>query len=53
MDKFFVGNSLRFILAQRSDVEFVGYSIPHPSENRLNLRLQTAGRDAGEVLQEG
>ena len=38
-----LGNSLRYILSQRPDVEFCGYSIPHPSENKLNLRLQTIG----------
>lgn len=25
------------------DVEFCGYSIPHPSEAKLNLRIQTYG----------
>jgi DNA-directed RNA polymerase I and III subunit RPAC2 len=35
-----LGNSLRYILSKRSDVEFCGYSIPHPSENRMIVRLQ-------------
>jgi DNA-directed RNA polymerases I and III subunit RPAC2 len=26
------------------DVEFCGYSIPHPSEPKLNLRIQTYGK---------
>lgn len=26
-----------------SDVEFVGYSIPHPSDPIMNLRIQTKG----------
>jgi DNA-directed RNA polymerase I and III subunit RPAC2 len=25
------------------DVEFCGYSIPHPSEAKMNLRIQTYG----------
>lgn len=25
------------------DVEFCGYSIPHPSETKMNLRIQTYG----------
>lgn len=25
------------------DVEFCGYSIPHPSESKLNIRIQTYG----------
>lgn len=32
------------------DVEFCGYSIPHPSEPKLNLRIQTYGsRDRGSI----
>ena len=23
------------------EVEFAGYSVPHPSENKINLRIQT------------
>ena len=26
------------------DVEFCGYSIPHPSENKINFRIQTRGQ---------
>ena len=26
------------------DVEFCGYSIPHPSETKMNLRIQTYGK---------
>jgi DNA-directed RNA polymerase I and III subunit RPAC2 len=26
------------------DVEFCGYSIPHPSEAKMNLRIQTYGQ---------
>jgi DNA-directed RNA polymerase subunit L len=25
-------------------VSFTGYSIPHPSENRVNIRVQTTGK---------
>lgn len=35
------------------DVVFCGYSIPHPSENRINLRIQTNGIPAGDVLRRG
>ena len=27
------------------DVSFVGYSITHPSENKINLRIQTTGKN--------
>ncbi|RCK59603.1 DNA-directed RNA polymerases I and III subunit RPAC2 [Candida viswanathii] len=38
-----LGNALRYIIMKNPEVEFVGYSIPHPSENKLNLRIQTYG----------
>lgn len=35
----------------RHDTEFCGYSVPHPSDKRVNLRLQTKeGVSAHEVL---
>ncbi|KAF4548140.1 DNA-directed RNA polymerases I and III subunit RPAC2-like protein [Elsinoe fawcettii] len=36
-----LGNALRYIIMKNPDVEFCGYSIPHPSEERMNLRIQT------------
>ena len=41
-----LGNVLRVILAGHSDVEFVGYSIPHPSDTKMNMRLQTLTKDS-------
>jgi len=38
-----MGNAIRYVLARSKKTDFVGYSIPHPSENKLNLRLQTKG----------
>lgn len=48
-----LGNALKFILNKNPDVSFVGYSITHPSENKINLRIQTTGRPAVEVLRQG
>ncbi|KRX01394.1 DNA-directed RNA polymerase, RBP11-like dimerization domain [Pseudocohnilembus persalinus] len=48
-----LGNALRYMLVKRPDVEFCGYSIPHPSENKMNIRLQTVEKDSNSVLQEG
>lgn len=45
-----LGNLLRTILSGHSNVEFVGYSIPHPSETKMNLRLQTLSQDTNDVL---
>ena len=38
-----LGNFMRYCLIKNPDVEFCGYSITHPSESELNLRLQTTG----------
>lgn len=36
------------------EVEFCGYSIPHPSEAKLNIRIQTYGNiTAVEALHKG
>ncbi|RVW56612.1 putative DNA-directed RNA polymerases I and III subunit RPAC2 [Vitis vinifera] len=33
-------------------VAFCGYSIPHPSDARVNIRVQTTGDSAREVLKD-
>ena len=49
-----LGNALRYIIMKNPDVEFCGYSIPHPSENLLNIRIQTYGEStAVDALQKG
>jgi len=48
-----LGNSLRYIIMKNPDVEFCGYSVPHPSENKINLRIQTNGAPAVDVLRRG
>ncbi|KAK9279032.1 hypothetical protein L1049_012707 [Liquidambar formosana] len=45
-----LANSVRFTLNQDPRVAFCGYSIPHPSEARVNIRVQTTGDPASEVL---
>ncbi|KAJ8903442.1 hypothetical protein NDN08_004550 [Rhodosorus marinus] len=47
-----MGNAVRYMLARRPGVEFAGYSIPHPSEDRLNIRVQTiaGGESAAEAF---
>ena len=39
------GNTIRYILATQPTTDFVGYSIPHPSEHVIHLRLQTKQND--------
>lgn len=45
-----IGNTLRYMLNKTPEVSFVGYSVPHPAEPKMNLRLQTTGPPATEVL---
>ncbi|ELT89297.1 hypothetical protein CAPTEDRAFT_127647, partial [Capitella teleta] len=48
-----LGNSLRHMIMKNPDVEFCGYSVPHPSETKINLRIQTKGPSAMSVLEKG
>ncbi|GMM29947.1 DNA-directed RNA polymerase core subunit [Martiniozyma asiatica (nom. inval.)] len=49
-----LGNALRYMIMKNPAVEFCGYSIPHPSENKLNIRIQTYGDcTAVEALHKG
>ncbi|KAI5454034.1 RNA polymerase subunit AC19 [Naganishia albida] len=35
-----LGNALRWMVMKNPDVEFCGYSAPHPSEPKIHLRIQ-------------
>ncbi|TYH63218.1 hypothetical protein ES332_D07G175600v1 [Gossypium tomentosum] len=39
-----IANAVRFTLNQDPRVAFCGYSIPHPSEARVNIRVETTGQ---------
>lgn len=42
---------LPLLLSVRSpDVSFCGYTVPHPLENKMNIRLQTFGAPATAVF---
>ncbi|KAF3443513.1 hypothetical protein FNV43_RR05057 [Rhamnella rubrinervis] len=47
-----LANALRFTSNQDPRVTFCGYSIPHPSDNRVNIRIQTTGEPAVDVLKD-
>ncbi|CAN8096825.1 unnamed protein product [Discula destructiva] len=36
-----LGNALRYIIMKNPDVEFCAYAMPHPSEPKMNMRIQT------------
>ncbi|KAG1666585.1 hypothetical protein FOA52_000552 [Chlamydomonas sp. UWO 241] len=38
-----LANTLRFFLNKNPHVAFCGYSMPHPSEEVVNIRVQTTG----------
>ncbi|KAF9400254.1 RNA polymerase subunit AC19 [Podila epigama] len=37
-----LGNALRWAVMKNPDVDFVSYSMPHPSEPKTNFRVQTS-----------
>lgn len=45
-----LGNALRYVLAKNPDVRFCGYSIPHPSENIMNIRVETYNKPAADLF---
>ena len=48
------GNALRSAVLQNPRVTFCGYSMPHPAEDKMFLRIQTvAGYPAQEALSQG
>lgn len=46
-----LGNSLRYIIMKDPDVDYCGYSVPHPSEHKINLRIQTRTKPAMDILE--
>lgn len=49
-----LGNALRYMIMKNPEVEFCGYSIPHPSAKKLNIRIQTYGdQTAVQALHKG
>lgn len=48
-----IGNALRWIIMKNPDVEFCAYTIPHPSEPKMNVRIQTYEGTAVDALQKG
>ncbi|TPX62924.1 DNA-directed RNA polymerase [Powellomyces hirtus] len=49
-----LGNSLRYMVMKNPAVTFCGYSIPHPSEFKIHMRIQTDGSmTAAQALDKG
>lgn len=45
-----LGNMIRYCLINDPDVSFAGYTIPHPAENKLDLRVQSDTKPAIECV---
>jgi DNA-directed RNA polymerases I and III subunit RPAC2 len=48
-----LGNSLRHLLIVRPETDFCGYSVPHPYEPKMHVRLQTHVTPVVQVLKAG
>jgi DNA-directed RNA polymerase I and III subunit RPAC2 len=48
-----LGNCLRHVLIQNQKIAFAGYSVPHPSEPVVHLRVQTAKGSANAGARRG
>ena len=45
-----LGNAIRHTLLQNPSVDFAGYSVPHPSEPKMHIRVQTKKTKNGDEL---
>lgn len=49
-----LGNALKCVILQNPSVIFCGYSMPHPAEDQMFLRIQTVeGVSAQDALRKG
>jgi DNA-directed RNA polymerases I and III subunit RPAC2 len=53
-----LGNVLRHVLMQAKETDFCGYSVPHPYEPKMHMRLQTRnnkkqGKNVDDVMTQG
>ncbi|XP_030377279.1 probable DNA-directed RNA polymerases I and III subunit RPAC2 [Scaptodrosophila lebanonensis] len=48
-----LGNALKTIVARYPEVDFCGYTIPHPTENKLHFRIQSNRERAIDLLKRG
>ncbi|KAH8362049.1 hypothetical protein KR200_005573, partial [Drosophila serrata] len=48
-----LGNALKTIIARYPEVDFCGYTIPHPTEQKLHFRIQARRERAVDILKRG
>lgn len=45
-----LGNALRYVIMKNPAVDFCGYTIPHPSEPKINFRIQSKPNADGTIV---
>uniref|UniRef100_A0A0N5A277 RNA_pol_L_2 domain-containing protein n=1 Tax=Parastrongyloides trichosuri TaxID=131310 RepID=A0A0N5A277_PARTI len=49
-----IGNSLKHVLVMMPEIDFCGYNVPHPLEDKIIVRIQTKqGYNAVDALIKG
>ncbi|ENN81004.1 probable DNA-directed RNA polymerases I and III subunit RPAC2 [Dendroctonus ponderosae] len=48
-----LGNALKGIISSYPNVQFCGYTVPHPAENQMHLRIQMFKGQAIDALKKG
>ncbi|KAK9870321.1 hypothetical protein WA026_006407 [Henosepilachna vigintioctopunctata] len=48
-----LGNALRYMIVNNPNVQFCGYTVPHPSESKMHLRIQMFKGRAVDALKKG
>ncbi|CAO1428833.1 unnamed protein product [Diamesa hyperborea] len=49
-----LGNVLKSIVGRYPDVEFCGYTVPHPAESKMHFRIQAqSNKRAIDILRRG
>ncbi|XP_019872830.1 probable DNA-directed RNA polymerases I and III subunit RPAC2 [Aethina tumida] len=48
-----LGNALRCVISSYPDVEFCGYTVPHPAESKMHFRIQMHKGKAVDALKRG
>jgi len=51
--KFYILIQSILLFSYSPNVQLCGYTMPHPAEHMINLRIETSGEDAIEVLRRG
>lgn len=47
-----VGDLLRIYLLKNNEVRFAGYRVPHPLDDILEIKVQTASEDTNKTVKE-